>query len=49
MRMHKMQSRMGGPTCDQFLALWVKVVQDWEEHPTPTLPRKEIAVLVHAL
>ena len=47
--MHKLHSRMGRPTWDQFLALWVKVLRGWEEHPTPTLPREEITPLVHAL
>ena len=46
---HKHNGRMGRRTWDLFLTLWVKVLQGWEEHPTPTLPREEIALLVHAL
>ena len=47
--MHKHNGRMGRPTSHLFLTLWVRVLQGWEEHPTPTLPREEIALLVHAL
>ena len=46
---HKMHSRMGRPTWDHFLAGWVKVLEGWEQHPTPTLPKDEISLLVHAL
>ena len=46
---HKMHSRMGRPTWDHFLARWVEVLEGWEEHPTPPLPKEEISLLVHAL
>ena len=45
--MHKHNGRMGHPTWDLFLTLWVRVLQGWEEHPTPTLPKEEITLLVH--
>ena len=44
--MHKLHSYMGAPKWDQFLALWVEGV---EEHPTLTLPRDEITLMIHAL
>ena len=31
--MHKIHSCLGRPTWDRFLAVWVKVLQGWEEHP----------------
>ena len=47
--MHKQHCNRGRPTWDQFLALWVKVLRGWEEHPSPILPREEISRLIHAL
>ena len=39
----------GPPLWDQFLAMWVKVLRGWEEHPSPTLPTAEAPLLIHAL
>ena len=46
---HKLHSRMGRPTWAHFMAGWVKVLEGWEEHPTPTVPKDEIPLLLHAL
>ena len=40
--LHKFNRRLPPPTWDQLLTSWITVLGEWEEHPTPTLPKDEV-------
>ena len=46
---HKFLQLTSPPSWSHFLRTWIKVLSEWEQHPSPSLPKNEITLLLHAL
>ena len=46
---HKFLELTAPPSWSHFLRTWIKVLSEWEQHPSPSLPKNEITLALHAL
>ena len=46
---HKFLQLTAPPFWSHFLRTWIKFLSEWEQHPSPSLPKNEITLLLHAL
>ena len=45
---HKFLVLAAPPSWSHFLHTWIKILSECDEHPSPSLPKGEIALLLHA-